>query len=551
MNRFRRLGLCILALFIVVLIGVSGAGMALSNGESLQVSGTWIIETSITYSSGGPECICGPDCNNSLFGQSGTYTFDVQQSGSSFYSDSWLPITISGTIDNTSIIFSVILPDEASPDGCGDYLYFSGEISDNTISGSFSGHDCANNCIWAGNFNVTIVEELPTIEITKARMVSPSILGIDATVSFPDYDPEEGPRYVELRATINGQPIKEQIDVTDLAGPGETTLIEWVHTKRVYTKGLQIDLANTRDESGNPVEIPRFIKNEKFNLEAVAWSSTSGRSEVATKEVNILLPVIIVHGWTGESLVASIPFRIYESLIARLTKEGYTTDPSWYKTIWFESYSSQTWSPQRVAYWLDEIVGKAIKATYADRVNIIGHSLGGLVGRYYITRYVGASKVHKLIMVGTPNKGSSQFYIQTSHWSIDKVNRKLDNSPLAQWLIPNYQAPYHALYDIMNNPLVPPSPNNFPDESPPEGVTYYSIYNMAINTPFGLIVKPYRGWYEVINEEYYQTGGDGTVPWESAELESAINKPLVVSSGHAILTKDPVVQNTIIESLED
>jgi pimeloyl-ACP methyl ester carboxylesterase len=408
-----------------------------------------------------------------------------------------------------------------------------------------------------GGIYLSVFEvELPTVEITEVRMVSPSILGIDATVSFPDYDPKEGPRYVELRATINGQPIKEQIDVTDLVGPGETTLIEWVHTKRVYTKGLQIDLANTRDESGNPVEIPRFIKNEKFNLEAVAWSSTSGRSEVATKEVNILLPVIIVHGWTGESLVASIPFRIYESLIARLTGEGYTTDPSWYKTIWFERYSSQTWSPQRVAYWLDGIVGKAIKATYADRVNIIGHSLGGLVGRYYITEHNGASKVHKLIMVGTPNKGSSRFYTakEINGKDFRIVDKVINNSPLSKWLIPTYE----DLYAINGTPLERKINNNFPDKPPYMGVTYYSIYNTAISTPYGITVKPYRGWYDTQNLFYNPPGGeggDGVVAWNSAYLDGATNIPLIISSGltsgHGLLPKNPNVQNTIIENLED
>jgi hypothetical protein len=121
-------------------------------GEELQqVSGTWKMETSITYSGGEPDCICGLTCNNSLLGRSGSYTFDVQQSGSSFYSDSWSPTTISGTISNTSVIFSVILVD-----GCGDYVYFSGQISANTIIGSFSGHDCANNCVWGGDFTATI-----------------------------------------------------------------------------------------------------------------------------------------------------------------------------------------------------------------------------------------------------------------------------------------------------------------------------------------------------------------------------------------------------------
>jgi len=385
--------------------------------------------------------------------------------------------------------------------------------------------------------------ELPTIEISEARMVSASVLGIDAMLGFPDSDREEGPRYVELRATINGQSVRENIEVTDLVGPGESIPIKWVYTER-----LQINLANTKDEEGNPVRVPRFTRNEKFDLEAIAWSSASGRSQIAVKEVEILLPVIIVHGWSSEHLIpASVPFHIYGDLIARLKVEGYSTDASGYKTIWFKRYSSQTWSPEEVSNWLDNLVGEAINATYAERVNIIGHSLGGLVGRYYITNHLGTSKVHKLIMVGTPSKGSSIFYTLTSGLSIDGINRKLDRSPLLQWAIPIYQ----ALYSVEHEPLPPPIPNNFPDKPAPEGVTYYSIYSMGTNTPYGLIVEPCRGWYKVIDKRYYQTQGDGLVPWESANLDGAINKPLLVYSRHSFLPKNPIVQNAIIESLED
>jgi len=44
-------------------------------------------------------------------------------------------------------------------------------------------------------------------------------------------------RYVELKATINGQAIEEQIAVTDLVAPDEIVLLEWPYGDR-----LKIDL---------------------------------------------------------------------------------------------------------------------------------------------------------------------------------------------------------------------------------------------------------------------------------------------------------------------
>jgi len=388
--------------------------------------------------------------------------------------------------------------------------------------------------VHVSGFDLYVAQRLIVV-ITKARMVSKHELGVDLKVTVPKSDPKEGPWKVRFTAEINGQLFTTRdFDLTDLLEAGDTD------------KEIRFDEGDDpRKINLEEYGVPRFTENQKFTLTAIFSSPNS--QGTGDKEVKILLPVIIVHGWTGESLFASIPFRIYEDLISRLRTEGYTNDPSWYKTIWFERYSSQTWSPWYVAYWLDGMAEKAISATYAKRVNIIGHSLGGLVGRYYITNGAGKSKVHKLIMVGTPNGGSSQFYINTSGWNINKVNKELATSPLAQWLIPTYQ----ALYDTMNNPLSPPIRNNFPDQSSPQGVTYYSIYNIAINTPYGLIVKPRSGWYVIVDKDYYQSGGDGTVSSESARLDGAINSPLVVSNGHAFLPKDPIVQNTIIEHLKD
>lgn len=186
MNRLKGLRICGLTLLIVVLVGVYWAGMVLSNEDPPRVSGTWIMEISITFSGGEPDCICGPLCNNSLLGHSDTYIFNVQQLGSSFYSDSWLPTTISGTINDTSIIiFSVILPGEFT-DGCTDYVDFSGQISDYTISGSFSGHDCIYNCVWAGDFYVDIIPVTATIDIDPDTLnLKSKIKWVTAYIELP------------------------------------------------------------------------------------------------------------------------------------------------------------------------------------------------------------------------------------------------------------------------------------------------------------------------------------------------------------------------------
>ena len=42
-----------------------------------------------------------------------------------------------------------------------------------------------------------------------------------------------------------------------------------------------------------------------------------------------------------------------------------------------------------------------------ERVHIVGHSLGGLAARYYVSRLGGDAHVHTLVTLGTPMRAPS------------------------------------------------------------------------------------------------------------------------------------------------
>jgi pimeloyl-ACP methyl ester carboxylesterase len=44
--------------------------------------------------------------------------------------------------------------------------------------------------------------------------------------------------------------------------------------------------------------------------------------------------------------------------------------------------------------------------SHLDRMDIVGHSMGGLVGLYYVKRMGGRRRVRRLIMLGTPTSGT-------------------------------------------------------------------------------------------------------------------------------------------------
>lgn len=393
-------------------------------------------------------------------------------------------------------------------------------------------------------------DKLPTIAKLKARMTSSHTLGVDAEVSFPKSD--VGPRYVELSAIINGIPIIERIDVTKLVGPGETAMIEWVYSN----PKLQINFSNTRGPFGEQVVVPRFKEKQTFDLNAKAISQKSGESKSSVVKVIIVLPTLIIHGVSTNLFEELLTFVPYMGLQSFLVSNGYDVDDSWYKTLWGPpdlKYSSQEDTPEDIARILTDKINKAINATYAEKVNLIGHSLGGMIGRYYITEHDHGSKINKLIMVGTPNKGSTQFYNKLYSMSPQDADFKLKTSTgklnCRNWLSPVYNSIYNKnTGELLANTY----PNLFHDghydKPAPIGVSYYSIYNNNLLTMRTLFVSPSNNnWYKSV--EIKENGlGDVTVLSESS-LTYGENMEVKTTTTHGLLPSDNQVMVTILSCL--
>lgn len=59
------------------------------------------------------------------------------------------------------------------------------------------------------------------------------------------------------------------------------------------------------------------------------------------------------------------------------------------------------------AQTLATFISKVLKSTGASQVDIVGHSQGGMMPRYFIQNLGGASEVHTLIAIAPPNKGTT------------------------------------------------------------------------------------------------------------------------------------------------
>lgn len=81
----------------------------------------------------------------------------------------------------------------------------------------------------------------------------------------------------------------------------------------------------------------------------------------------------------------------------------------------FDQLTTLNYSPivsdiRVAAAHLGEEVERIVAETGYERIHIIGHSLGGLIARYYVTRLGGDERVHTLVTLGTPHGGTYAAY---------------------------------------------------------------------------------------------------------------------------------------------
>jgi pimeloyl-ACP methyl ester carboxylesterase len=70
---------------------------------------------------------------------------------------------------------------------------------------------------------------------------------------------------------------------------------------------------------------------------------------------------------------------------------------------------------------LTSYIRQLLNATYATKVNIVAHSLGGIVSRRAIWTWNAAPLVNKLILVGSPTTGATWAPIAKSNWAAIKA----------------------------------------------------------------------------------------------------------------------------------
>jgi triacylglycerol lipase len=103
-------------------------------------------------------------------------------------------------------------------------------------------------------------------------------------------------------------------------------------------------------------------------------------------------PILLVHGIMDNRSVFTV-FR------RALHRRGFGV-------VHAVNYSLFTDDIRAAAYELRGHVERLRERTGADRVHIVGHSLGGMIARYYVQRMGGSAVVDTLVTLGSPPTGS-------------------------------------------------------------------------------------------------------------------------------------------------
>lgn len=105
--------------------------------------------------------------------------------------------------------------------------------------------------------------------------------------------------------------------------------------------------------------------------------------------------------------------KIYRPFIKILNSMGYKEG----ENLFISYYDWKTSVLNSVEKYLFQDIEKIKRQTGFEKVVIISHSLGGLLGRSYMT-YFSPTSVDKLIMIGSPNLGAVDAYY---FWSGGKL----------------------------------------------------------------------------------------------------------------------------------
>ena len=152
------------------------------------------------------------------------------------------------------------------------------------------------------------------------------------------------------------------------------------------------------------------------------------------------IPVLLVHGLVDNRSVFSVMSR-------SLRRRGFAQVGTW-------NYSPLLTDVVGGAADLGAHIERICEQTGHDQVHVVGHSLGGLISRYFVQRQGGDRRVASLITIGTPHSGSRWAHVVPT----PLIRQLRPGSPVLQELAEpakGCRTPVTAVYSDLDQMVVP------------------------------------------------------------------------------------------------
>ncbi|MDK8870784.1 alpha/beta fold hydrolase [Corynebacterium macclintockiae] len=120
-------------------------------------------------------------------------------------------------------------------------------------------------------------------------------------------------------------------------------------------------------------------------------------------------PVILIHGTISSK-------NVWQNLVLRLREDDFVVFSPDYGVHGTQDIPT---SAQDIGAYIEQVLA----ATGAEAVDIVGHSQGGLLARYWINELGGEDYVHHLITLGTPHQGTTLLGMLGSMLTTDMSQR--------------------------------------------------------------------------------------------------------------------------------
>jgi pimeloyl-ACP methyl ester carboxylesterase len=352
---------------------------------------------------------------------------------------------------------------------------------------------------------------------------------------------------------------------------------------------LILEGENLPDLKEPVIIIPGILGSELYNGDDLIWPDLSqmfldigdqfltenlalneeGESRTQIKIENIVKSI-------GVPGVPMTKVDIFETLIENLIFSGYKTDAD----LFYFPYDWRLDLNQTISV-LNQKIQEIKTNSGFQKVNIIAHSMGGLLIKNYLEEY-GKNDVNKLIFVGTPHLGApkaTKVLMEGDKFGIPWLNPIVMKN-LSQYSISSYElmpnekyfdvfSGYIKNYSLLNTeeplnyaetnafllkntlkPAINEKAKDFSDKNLEDydlsGVDVYNIAGCKTGTQAGYKLA----LDETVGEIKY-ISGDGTVPLVSADYINipAEHKFYVKNGDHAELPSTEVTRNLILDIL--